>query len=135
MLAAPVAPVITSFEASGVSDCGGVDGRIEVSLAENSYDVEYSLNGEDWLSEANFEALLAVNYDVFVRNTNAINCQDTLENIKIIMPTTPSIIEPGIIPISDCGEEDAILRITTDLDTTEYSKDGQNRQASNEIAD
>ncbi|MEM6698454.1 MAG: hypothetical protein AAF599_08660, partial [Bacteroidota bacterium] len=133
MLVAPVAPVITSFEASGVSDCGGVDGRIEVSLAESVDNAEYSLNDEDWQSEAIFGDLLAGNYDVFVRNADAINCQDTLENIEITMPTTPRIIEPGVIPISDCGKEDAILRIGTDFDPTEYSLDGENWQASNEF--
>ncbi|MEM8523990.1 MAG: M43 family zinc metalloprotease [Bacteroidota bacterium] len=135
ILDAPVAPSITNFEAEDVSDCGGLDGQIEVSLLEESEEIEYSLDGENWQIESVFEGLFAGNYDVFVRNVNATNCRDSVLNIEINMPSTPNILEPEIIPVSDCGEEDAILRISTDFDPTEYSLDGENWQASNEFTD
>jgi len=131
ILVAPIVPSITSFSSSDVSDCGAVDGQIEVTLAEGLENVEYSLDGENWQVSPVFEGLLAGDYGVFARNANATNCQDTLSSIEIKMPDTPSILNTEILPVSDCGLEDAVISVNTDIESTEYSLDGENWQVEN----
>ncbi|MEM9847504.1 MAG: M43 family zinc metalloprotease [Bacteroidota bacterium] len=125
--------VIDEIQKEDISVCGERNGQIAISASGES-NLEYSLDGENWQSEAIFTGLAAGNYTPQVRNADFQTCAIPSDEIQIIAPNTPIISAVEATDISDCGKSDGIVRIEASGSTTiEYSLDSMNWQSSNEF--
>lgn len=119
---APGAPQITDLAAQDPSDCGAVDGRIEINAIGD--DLEYSLDdGATWQTDSTFAGLDAGSYTVLVRPASSPSCS-TSQNVTLQSPEAPVIEQLLTTDITDCGSEDGTIAIEASGDSLEYSVDG-----------
>ncbi|MEM9895609.1 MAG: SprB repeat-containing protein, partial [Bacteroidota bacterium] len=114
---------ITAVETDAVSCFGGSDGSITVTASSPFTPLEYSLNGNAFVSTAVFSNLSAGTYSVTVRDANS--CQETLTAVEVASPDELllSVFTTGLT----CFEEgDGGIQITASGGTGmyEYSVDG-----------
>ena len=130
----PECIVTTSFEIDGInqseveniivndiSDCGLDDGSIEIISSDT--EVEYSLDGIEWQTDASFNSLSADDYTLYFRPVGTENCENT-ETFQIVEPELPPITT-DIIPPSNCGVNDGAVIFDYDGSIRlEFSIDG-----------
>lgn len=118
------APIFTSIESQGPSDCGIMDGSIQVQAIGDS--LAYSIDGGLTFQESSlFQGLPQGDYEVYVREVLYPNCW-TVANLSLIGPQEPAIDSLSTFHPSDCVSQDGYISILATGDSLEYSIDGGN---------
>ncbi|MEZ4981834.1 MAG: SprB repeat-containing protein [Saprospiraceae bacterium] len=118
----PSSPSVNISKANP-SDCGIEDGRITIN-ASGQFDLEYSIDGTIWQSNAVFENLPGGSYTAMARYTDG-NCETIPFPITLSTPESPSI-DRVFSQNPDCEGEGSLIAIATHGGTgdLEYSIDG-----------
>jgi gliding motility-associated-like protein len=123
-LVRPSAPVV-SVSMSNPTDCDLQNGRITVN-ANGQFDLEYSLDGNNWQTSPVFEDLDGGTYVATVRYTDG-NCETTTIPVTLTTPERPEI-DRVFSQNPDCDGFGGMIDIQTNggTGTLEYSIDGGN---------
>ncbi|TAF77077.1 MAG: hypothetical protein EAZ53_03065 [Bacteroidetes bacterium] len=90
LITTPVTPNIVTITASDITNCGLVDGAINVQANQGTGILEYFIDNS-WTTSSNANGLAAGLYQVSVRNQNSPACSVSgIGNININQPNTPS---------------------------------------------
>ena len=126
-LVGPEPPQIAGVEFSPITDCGREDASIHIQT-ENSGDFLYSIDGRaSWQQGAAFNDLAAGRFDIWVSNGDG-SCPINYGPLVIPDIDAPIIDEVQVSSISDCGEQDASIRVIAQ-GNYEYQLDQGNWQA------
>ena len=114
--------LISDVISNDVSDCEGMDGRIEIFA--QGQNLEYSINsGEDWQIDPVFDGLRFGIYEIIVRSMDANDCFDESQAI-INSPEVPMIDMVDVVDQSSCIENNGSIQIHAEGSDLEYSIDG-----------
>jgi gliding motility-associated-like protein len=110
-LTAPSAPVITSILKTDPTDCGLMDGTIEILIGSTGNYI-YSIDSGQTYSTSNiFTSLSGGTYTIFVANTDTTCIVQGFTQV-LIDKIAPTVISPPVSsPISDCGLTDGTIQI------------------------
>jgi gliding motility-associated-like protein len=131
ILTAPATPTLIDVVTTDPTDCGLVNGIIEITASGTGV-LEYSIDGGAvWQTSNVFASLGSGNYTIVVREQNAVACE-TMDNVTLSAPMTPIIIDVFSSHPSDCGITDGSILITASgTGILEYSIDGGSTWQSN----
>jgi len=130
LLQSTESPEILLVEKSNETDCGTMDGRIQIFATgrdgEPDTDIEYSLNGTDWTRSAIFSTLVAGDYTPQVRFLDG-TCAVTDATVTIEGPIAPErntiiVTEPAC----DTPNGSIMVTATGASGNVQYSLDGDN---------
>ncbi|MGB0862865.1 MAG: Ig-like domain-containing protein, partial [Saprospiraceae bacterium] len=128
-LTPPNPPSITGTVKTDVTNCGSSDGAITINVSGDPTNFEYSKDsGATWQASPTFSNLIAGNYFVYIRNSNA-SCATPLAGNPVVInsPTTPVIASTTTVNPTDCNLSDGEITLTVTSGNTsnyEYSIDG-----------
>lgn len=135
VLTAPERPTINDIEVQNPTDCGQVNGRIEI-IATAETPLQYSIDdGQSWQAQAVFSNLDGGRYQILVR-TNNEGCIQNGPIVNLESPRAPTV-NVVIEEPTACGVADGQLSIIPNGDEPiEYSLDGgASWQSSRQFAD
>lgn len=125
-IASPIPPTIDAVFFSAPSDCGTLDGRIEISATAGSENLSYSFDGgQSWSPSPDLFQLGNGDFDIRVRNQSG-SCEQQYGPIQLAGPQPPEIIHITDINPSACDRNNGFISITIAEEEggSEYSIDG-----------
>ena len=131
VLSDPNGPEITTVQAIDPSDCGGTNGRI--NLSATAANLEYSIDGITYQDSSSFNNLPAGSYTLSIRSLDGCIESYTANPVVLSDPTSPSITSLLPSPPSVCGGADGSIAVSATGLALEYSLDGTNFQASTQF--
>ena len=130
-ITSPTLPTISQVSSLDVSDCGLVDGSIDIEALGNN--LEYSIDGGvNFQASSSFTGLDAGSYEVRVREVGSNTCISNYLGNPIVLttPSVPVISSVSPVDISDCGLQDGGIEVFATGTSLEYSLDGNTYQTS-----
>ena len=131
LLQTPVLPQIQLVEVQDLTDCGIIDGRIEITATGDN--LEYSIDGGlSFQGSPIFSGLSSGSYEVIVNvpGTQACSVSSDLNPISLDAPSLPTIQNVSGIDPSGCASFDGSITVTASGVNLVYSLDGIVFQAS-----
>lgn len=139
-LEGPDAPQFESINIRQLSDCGLMDGHIEIIPSETNIELQYSIdNGQTWTSSNVFTDLEAGTYNITISNMDG-SCMLTTSDLPILPLEEGTITAVDVSPLNNCDVPNGRISISADCPSSncdlEYSIDnGENWSASNTFSD
>ena len=114
-LQGPDSPRFIAVNSTPPTDCELADGTITIEARGGTGPYGYSIDGGvSWGDTKLFQGLSAGTYQAMVRNADGTCETPYIFPIELVGPEPPQITGVEFSPITDCGREDASIRIQTE---------------------